>query len=125
MGKENSESPIKTNFRQLYLGLQFAITGRFAQRMHFNSWNFGHTSGSGGSGALFWATAHAADAIAHEMKNAVHGIRAVGEARIAGPQARSVNTLSIAASRPPGHTSKDPRHHDERASTRPGARHVD
>src|SRR6266851_1932096 len=90
---------MKTNFRQLYLGLQLAITGRFAQRMHFNSWNFGHPSGSAGCfGAIFWATAHAADAIAHEMKNAVHGIRALGEARIAGPQTRSVNRLIIPAS---------------------------
>jgi hypothetical protein len=30
------------------------------------------------------------------MKNAVHGIRVVGAARIAGPQTRSVNRLIIA-----------------------------
>src|SRR5713226_9293278 len=46
----------------------------------------------------FCATTHAADAIAHEMKNAVHGSRALGAARIAGPQTRSVNRLIIPAS---------------------------
>jgi hypothetical protein len=59
----------------------------------------GHTSGLAGSfGAMFWATTHAADAIAHEMKNAVHGSRFVGAARMAGPQTRSVNRLIIPAS---------------------------
>ena len=59
----------------------------------------GHTSGLAGCfGAMFWATTHAADAIAQEMKNAVHGIRAVGAARIAGPQTSSVNRLIIPAS---------------------------
>jgi hypothetical protein len=47
---------------------------------------------------MFWATTHAEDAIAHEMKNAVHGSRAFGAARIAGPQTRSVNRLIMAAS---------------------------
>ena len=47
---------------------------------------------------MFWATAHAADAIAHEMKNAVHGSRVLGAARIAGIQTRSVNALNIPAS---------------------------
>src|SRR6266436_5255945 len=46
----------------------------------------------------FCATTHAEDAIAHEMKNAVHGSRALGAARIAGPQTRSVNRLIIPAS---------------------------
>src|ERR1700730_7967515 len=46
----------------------------------------GHTSTLAGCfGAMFWATTHAADAIPHVMKNAVHGGRVVGEARIAGP----------------------------------------
>src|ERR1700724_1729285 len=44
------------------------------------------------------ATTHAPAAIAHEMKNAVHGSRVVGAARIAGPQTRSVKRLSIPAS---------------------------
>ena len=49
--------------------------------------DFGYTFGlAWGFGAMFWATAHAADAIAQEMKNAVHGNRVVGAARIAGPQ---------------------------------------
>src|ERR1700682_1079202 len=46
----------------------------------------------------FCATTHAADAIAHEMKNAVHGSRVLGAARIAGPQTRSVNRLIMPAS---------------------------
>src|SRR6266700_6262785 len=46
----------------------------------------------------FCATTHAADAIAHEMKNAVHGSRAFGAARIAGPQTRSVNRFIMPAS---------------------------
>src|SRR6266404_3169415 len=46
----------------------------------------------------FCATTHAADAIAHEMKNAVHGSRVLGAARIAGAQTRSVNRLSMPAS---------------------------
>src|SRR5258708_28235557 len=46
----------------------------------------------------FCATTHAADAIAHEMKNAVHGSRALGAARSAGPQTTSVNRLSMPAS---------------------------
>src|SRR5258708_11761874 len=46
----------------------------------------------------FCATTHAADAIAHEMKNAVHGSRVLGAARIAGPQTRSVNMLNMPAS---------------------------
>ena len=59
----------------------------------------GHTSGLAGClGAMFWATTHAADAIAHEMKNAVQGSRVVGAARIAGPQTRSVNRLIMPAS---------------------------
>jgi hypothetical protein len=48
--------------------------------------------------AMLPATSHAPDVIAHEMKNAVHGIRVVGVARIAGIQTRSVNRLSIPAS---------------------------
>src|SRR5450432_1573821 len=48
--------------------------------------------------AMFWATTHAADAIAQEMKNAVHGNRVLGAARIAGPQTSSVNKLIIPAS---------------------------
>jgi hypothetical protein len=59
----------------------------------------GHTSGLAGCfGAMFWATTHAADAIAHEMKNAVHGSRVFGAARIAGSQTRSVNRLIMTAS---------------------------
>jgi hypothetical protein len=49
-------------------------------------------------GSMFSATAHAAEAIAQEMKNAVHGSRAVGVAKIAGPQTSSVNRLIIPAS---------------------------
>src|SRR6266481_3747255 len=54
-------------------------------------------------GAMFCATtscatSHAADAIAHEIKKAVHGSRALGAARIAGPQTRSVNRLIMPAS---------------------------
>ena len=59
----------------------------------------GHTASLAGCfGAMFWPTTHAADAIAHEMKNAVHGSRVVGAARIAGPQTRSVNRLIMPAS---------------------------
>src|SRR5216684_1428611 len=59
----------------------------------------GHTSGLAGCfGAMFCATTHAVDAIAHEMKNAVHGSRVIGAARIAGPQTRSVNRLIMPAS---------------------------
>src|ERR1700676_1666265 len=59
----------------------------------------GHTSGLAGClGAMFWATTHAADAIAQEMKNAVHGRRALGAASIAGPQTRRVNRLIMPAS---------------------------
>jgi hypothetical protein len=47
---------------------------------------------------MFWATTHAAETIAHEMKNAVHGSRVVGAARIAGAQTRSVNRLIMPAS---------------------------
>src|SRR6266446_960213 len=63
-----------------------------------------HTSALAGCfGAMFCATTfcattHAADAIAHEMKNAVHGSRVLGAATIAGPQTRSVNRLIMAAS---------------------------
>src|ERR1700687_2476246 len=59
----------------------------------------GHTSSLATClGAMLWATTHAADAIAHEMKNAVHDSRVVGAARIAGPQTRTVNTLIMPAS---------------------------
>src|SRR5258708_29085158 len=44
------------------------------------------------------ATTHAAAAIAQEMKNAVHGIRVVGPAMIAGPQTSSVNSVNMPAS---------------------------
>ena len=47
---------------------------------------------------MFCATAHAADAIAHEIKKAVHGRRVLGADRIAGIQTRSVNVLNIPAS---------------------------
>src|SRR6266404_547110 len=58
-----------------------------------------HTSALAGCfGAMFCATTHTADAIAHEMKNAVHGSRALGAARTAGAQTRSVNRLIMAAS---------------------------
>src|SRR6185437_16883446 len=39
---------------------------------------------------MLLATSHAPAAMAHEMKNAVHGNRAEGAARIAGPHTRSV-----------------------------------
>src|ERR1700732_86071 len=59
----------------------------------------GHTSGLAGCwGAMFCAPTHAADAIAHEMKNAVHGSRALGATSIAGPQTRRVNRLIMPAS---------------------------
>src|SRR5258708_2464761 len=56
----------------------------------------GAPAAAGCFGAMFCATAfcattHAADAIAHEMENAVRGGRVLGAARIAGPQTRSVN----------------------------------
>ncbi len=61
--------------------------------------DFGYTFGLAcGFGVMFWATAHAADAIAQEMKNAVHGNRVVGAARMAEPQTSSVNRLIIPAS---------------------------
>src|SRR5438552_5996065 len=47
---------------------------------------------------IFCATTHAAEAIAHEMKNAVHGSRVFGAATIAGAQTRIVNTPIMAAS---------------------------
>lgn len=47
---------------------------------------------------MFWATTQAAEAIAHEMKKAVHGSLVLGAARIAGTQTRSVNRLNMPAS---------------------------
>ena len=47
---------------------------------------------------VFWAITHAAEAIAHEMKNAVLGSRVFGAAAIAGPQTRIVNRLIMHAS---------------------------
>jgi len=47
---------------------------------------------------MFWLTTHAADAIAHEMKNAVHGNRVFGAATIAGPQTSKVKRLTMPAS---------------------------
>jgi hypothetical protein len=65
----------------------------------WQSVDFGYTFGLAcGFGAMFWATARAADAIAQEMKNAVHGNSVAGAARIAGPQTSSVNRLIIPAS---------------------------
>jgi hypothetical protein len=63
------------------------------------SLDFGYTFClASGFSAMFWATVHAAAPMAQEMKNAVHGIRAVGAARIAGPQTSNVNRLIIPAS---------------------------
>jgi hypothetical protein len=44
------------------------------------------------------ATAHAAAAIAHEIKNAVQGNRVLGAATIAGTHTSRVNKLNIPAS---------------------------
>src|ERR1700686_68698 len=77
-------------------------------KVHKKTQNVGNalTPDTGGFGAMFWATTHAADAIPHEMKNAVHGSRVVGAARIAGPQTRSVNRLIMPASAPAARRGK-------------------
>src|SRR5258707_1043569 len=48
--------------------------------------------------AMFCAITHAADAIAQEMKNAVHGSRVFAARKIAGAQTSTVNVLIMPAS---------------------------